>query len=506
MPPRTSPRLLPFRLATIILLAAALLGLLPPASGEEAPETVVRIVQLDEAHLLPTGARPIASAPGAVALAAAAWSPPVRVCSPAPFTMAGLVWRQSGEAVVPTRFSWKGERGGRAKPISDPDEAPDPGSSDDSGLQGTAPVWTDTARCLDVRLRLPARESLSGVRAVFVDTSGNSSEPSFLDRASDILSRAWGFLSAPTRSSTAEALTTQPPIITRAQWNADEKLRRCGPDYAPALEMSHVHHTVNSNAYSRSQADDLIRGIYAYHVEGRKYCDIAYNFLIDRFGRIYEGRYGGIDQPVIGAHAMGFNTGSTGIAALGTFTSQRPPRKVISAYKRLLAWRLDVAHLRPTATTVMTSGGGPTQKFKKGEEVTLPVISGHRDTGLTSCPGGKLYEKLRVIRKAAEARGLPKIWDPLATPNPAPPEATQIQLTAKLSQELSWSVEIYNAAAPTTLFKGFSGRGSEILVTWDRSGDDVLAPPAPPGTYLVYFRASDAGRMAREAVVTLTLA
>jgi hypothetical protein len=269
--------------------------------------------------------------------------------------------------------------------------------------------------------------------------------------------------------------------------------------------MAYVHHTVNSNSYSAEESDDLIRGIYAYHVEGRKYCDIAYNFLIDRFGRIWEGRYGGIDQPVIGAHAAGFNTGSTGIAALGTFTSKAPPRKVVSAYKRLLAWRLDVAHVRPTGWTTMVSGGGSTQKFDKGESVNLPVVSGHRDTGLTACPGGRLYEKLTKMRTGAERRGLPKIWNPAATPNPAPAGTTQIQLGAELSQEMDWTIDIYPASTPTTSFKHFSGRSASVLATWDRTGDDPLAAPAPAGTYQVYFRASNAGLTAREAVVTLTL-
>jgi hypothetical protein len=493
------------RTATTVILTAAFLGLLPPATGQEAPPTVVRIVGLEESRLFPRDVQRPHHAAGSVGVAATAWSRPLRTCSPIPFTMTGLVWEQSGQAPVPTSISWSGVRPGHARLVADPDEGPDLGSPDDSGITGTPPVWTDAARCVRIRLRLPARQSISNARAVFVDTSGASATPSFLDRAGDVLSRAWGMASSPLRSSTAEAITTQPPIITRAQWDADESLRRCGPDYAPALKMAHVHHTVNSNGYSASQADDLIRGIYAYHVQGRKYCDIAYNFLIDRFGRIYEGRYGGIDQPVIGGHAMGFNTGSTGIAALGTFTSEKPPRKVVTAYKRLLAWRLDVAHLRPTGTTVMTSGGGSSQKFEKGEQVTLPIISGHRDTGLTSCPGAKLYGKLAVIRAGAEARGLPKIWDPLATPNPAPAGTTQIQLSATLSQTLTWSIEIANATTPTVVFKRFDGSGTDVLVTWDRTGDDPLAPPAPPGTYLVTFRASAGSLVARDAVVTLTL-
>jgi hypothetical protein len=427
----------------------------------------------------------------------------VRVCSPGGFTMAGLVWRQSGDAPVPAKVAWSGGTTGRARLVADPDEGPDPGSPDDDGMEGTPPVWTGAARCMEVRLRLPGRESLEEIRAVLVDTAGE--EPSFLRRAGDLLAQAWGFAGGPFTASSAQALPQEPPIITRAQWGADEKLRRCGPDYAPALKMAYVHHTVNSNAYSARQADDIIRGIYAYHVKGRRFCDIAYNFLIDRFGRIYEGRFGGMDQPVIGAHAMGFNTASTGVAALGTFTSQNPPKKVITAYKLLLAWRLDVAHLRPTGWATMTSGGGSSTKYDKGKIVSLPVVSGHRDTGLTSCPGARLYSKLQRIRTGAELRGSPKIWDPLVTPNPAPPGTTQIQLGAKLSQEMDWTIEIYSSATPTAVFKSFAGRGPDVLATWDRTGDDPLAPSAPAGVYQVYFRASEAGLTAREAVLTLTL-
>lgn len=497
-----SPRTPLLRVVVTLLISSWVLGLLPPAAGREPPTTVVRTVGLDERTMVPPGARSVARSPSSVALARAAWSPLVRTCSPIAFTMTGLLWRQTGDAEVPVRVSWNGQH---ALLEADPSEGPDPGSPDDSGLQGTPPLWTGPARCLDVRLRLPSGATLSDVRAVFVDTSGRSSSPSFLDRAGDLLADAWGLVRGAFPSSPADAMTVQPPIVTRAAWGADESLRRCGPDYAPALKMAFVHHTVSSNAYDREEADDIIRGIYAYHVKGRKYCDIAYNFLIDRFGQIYEGRYGGIDQPVIGGHAMGFNTASTGIAAIGTFTSQNPPRKVVSAYKRLLAWRLDVAHVRPSGVTVMTSGGGSSQKFERGEEVTLPVISGHRDTGLTECPGGKLYAKLQKIRNGAEVRGLPKIWAPFATPNPAPAGTTQIQLGAKLSQEMDWSIEIYNTTAPTTAFKRFAGRSTDVLVTWDRSGDDLLAPPAPAGTYLVYFRASNAGLIARDAVLTLTL-
>ncbi|MDQ4004929.1 MAG: peptidoglycan recognition protein, partial [Actinomycetota bacterium] len=370
------------------------------------------------------------------------------------------------------------------------------------------PVWTGEARCVHVALRLPAGQAIDDVRAVFLNTSGTATEPGFLDRAGSLLAHAWGMTSEPFRPDPASAATVQPPIITRAGWGANEKMRRCDPDYADAVEMAYVHHTVNSNAYSRSRADDLVRGIYAYHVQGRKFCDIAYNFLIDRFGRIYEGRFGGIDQPVIGAHAMGFNTGSTGVAALGDLSSHRPPKRVIKAFRILLAWRLDVAHVRPTGTARMESGGGPTTKYDKGDEVTLPAVSAHKETGYTSCPG-RLSTKLRIIRRGAQSRGLPKIWDHTASPNPAPPGTTAIRFTATLSQEMDWTIDIYHDLAPASPYRSYSGRSATIDVWWDRKPGtvDPLDPEAvaPPGTYTVSFRASEGSETARDAVLSLTL-
>ena len=90
-----------------------------------------------------------------------------------------------------------------------------------------------------------------------------------------------------------------------------------------------------------------MRGIEVYHVQGNGWNDIGYNFLVDRFGTIYEGRGGGIDRNVIGAHAQGFNTGTVGVALIGNFTAATPTQAQQAALVRLLAWRLDVAHVDP---------------------------------------------------------------------------------------------------------------------------------------------------------------
>lgn len=495
-----------FRALTLGVVAGAVLGLLPPALGRDVPPTVVGRVSLEEASLVPPRSAASLRPGGTIRVGRSAWSPRRIVCAPITFTTVGVVWRQDGGQEIPARMAVgaPGRFGASIEIEGEPAEGPDPGTQDDAGLQGTPPVWTGEARCIRLRLRIPADDAVGDVRVVFVNTSGTAEPPSLLDRASDALARAWGMATEPFTIQPAEAAAAQPTIISRSGWGAKEKLRRCGPDYAEdGVKMAYVHHTVNSNSYSPSRSDDLIRGIYAYHVQGRNFCDIAYNFLIDRFGRIFEGRFGGIDQPVIGAHAMGFNTGSTGVAALGTFTSTKAPARMLRAFKRLLAWRLDVAHVRPTGKAVMVSAGGSAQKFKKGQEVTLPAISGHRHTGYTTCPGNFLFRKLGPIRRAAEKRGLPKIWNPARSAEAISLwQAQSVQLTATLSTTMAWSLIITDALGGTV--RDFSGSGSVVDVTWDGKRHDGVA--VAPGAYNVTIRAQvPGGGTAREAALTVVV-
>ncbi len=138
-----------------------------------------------------------------------------------------------------------------------------------------------------------------------------------------------------------------------------------------------------------------MRGIQLYHVKGNGWNDIGYNFLVDRFGKVFEGRYGGIERNVVGAHAEGFNTGSVGVAVLGEYSSLAVAAKAREALARVLAWRLDLAHVDPASTLSFVSGGNA--RFAPGLPVFLRAVSGHRDTGFTDCPGTALYGLLTGI-------------------------------------------------------------------------------------------------------------
>ncbi|WP_210650437.1 FG-GAP-like repeat-containing protein [Nocardioides sp. SYSU D00065] len=196
-------------------------------------------------------------------------------------------------------------------------------------------------------------------------------------------------LQAATTSAAAKRAVAQPTIFSRAQWGADEGIRDKGSLRYGSISAGFVHHTVNANEYSEAQVPAIIRSIYAYHVKSRGWSDIGYNFLVDRFGRIWEGRYGGIDKPVVGAHTLNYNDYSFAMSAIGNFDVVQPPDVMLRAYGQLFAWKLSLHGVNPASTS---------QKVGRG---TFAAINGHRDAGSTACPGKYLYAQLPLIRTYA---------------------------------------------------------------------------------------------------------
>jgi len=251
----------------------------------------------------------------------------------------------------------------------------------------------------------------------------------------------------------------EPPIILRLSWGADESIRRAGPRYADAVHFAIVHHTAGSNNYTRAQSAAIVRGIQIYHVKGNGWDDIGYNFLVDKYGQVFEGRYGGMDRPVIGAQALGFNTGSVGVSVIGDYRSTQISAAAKASLEQLLAWRLDVAHVDPLSTVSRISGGSP--KFPRGVPVLVRAISGHRDVNFTDCPGNALYAELPQIAKDVAALGGPKIYAPAV----AHPGESQVRFTARLSVAQPWTVTVFGSSG-TQVAQG-SGTGTSVDWTWD---------------------------------------
>jgi uncharacterized protein with LGFP repeats len=194
----------------------------------------------------------------------------------------------------------------------------------------------------------------------------------------------------------------QPPnIITRAQWGADESLRCGDPHYNATVRAAVVHHTAGSNDYSPQDSAAIVRSIYEYHARTLGWCDIAYNALVDKYGQVFEGRFGGLDKPVQGSHTGGFNTDTWGVAMMGNFDAVPPTPIQLRTTARLIGWRLGLDHVDPLSTVVLTSAGGSFTHFPAGATPTLPTIFTHRDVGNTDCPGNAAYAAMPALRDIA---------------------------------------------------------------------------------------------------------
>ncbi|MFC5959871.1 peptidoglycan recognition protein [Streptomyces pratens] len=195
-----------------------------------------------------------------------------------------------------------------------------------------------------------------------------------------------------------------PPITDRAAWGADESISPEEPGYLPGgrVKAVVVHHTAESNDYTCAQGPAVVRGIYAYHVKQLGWKDLGYNFLVDKCGTVYEGRKGGTDRPVMGAHAYGFNAETTGISVLGTYTSTDPSTAAMTSVARIAAWKLGQYGVDPTGTATLTAGDSGRSYYgktwAKGAQLSLPAIHGHRDGYNTQCPGDAFYNKLATVR------------------------------------------------------------------------------------------------------------
>ncbi|MFG2197040.1 peptidoglycan recognition protein [Streptomyces sp. NPDC048639] len=191
----------------------------------------------------------------------------------------------------------------------------------------------------------------------------------------------------------------RPGIVTRAGWGADEKLREREFLYTKTVKAAFVHHSATGNNYTCKQVPALLRSIYRFHVKSSGWRDFGYNFVVDKCGTIYEGRAGGVARPVMGAHTLGFNTDTMGIAVLGTYSKSNPPAAAVSGVAKLTAWKLGLFGANPRGKVTLVSGGS--NKYKKGARVSMNVISGHRDGFVTECPGALLYGKLGSTRSSS---------------------------------------------------------------------------------------------------------
>jgi uncharacterized protein with LGFP repeats len=251
---------------------------------------------------------------------------------------------------------------------------------------GTDPVWVGDRTQVEVRATRGGAPVTDGLALQRIDPGSSPNDAAIGARARE-------------RDSSARAgAPPAPAYVTRAQWGADPKLMTWPPQYAPTTRAVTIHHTAESNDYTPEQSAAIVRGIYAYHSVRNGWGDIGYNALVDKYGTIFEGRAGGMDRPVVAAHAGGFNQETFGIAMMGTLTDTPPTPAELTSVERLAAWKLGGMYRDPSQKISLTSAGGGTSKYAKGQTATVDALFAHRDVGNTECPGNAGYAAMDTIR------------------------------------------------------------------------------------------------------------
>jgi len=328
---------------------------------------------------------PIASAAGA------GWRTTRVLTAPRRFDLIGLRWARGSRAEAQVRARRRGGRwtGWAALHVMG-DHGPDGGRA----IAGTDPAFVGAADEFQLRLRGNPR----ALRARFVRALPAATVARRVSRRLRLRAGA----SARPRQVAGPSVR----VITRTEWGGDSVPPRAPAEYG-TVECAFVHHTVTTNDYTPEDSAGIVLGIARYHRDSNGWNDLGYNFLVDKYGQVFEGRAGGIDAPVIGAQAQGYNSVSTGVAVLGTHTSLSATEPTLEALARLIGWKLTLHGVPVQGQVTVTSAGGASNRYRAGTPVTLERISGHRDGDSTSCPGELLYGQLADLRLRAARYATP---------------------------------------------------------------------------------------------------
>ncbi|MDY3128199.1 MAG: N-acetylmuramoyl-L-alanine amidase [Corynebacterium sp.] len=263
-----------------------------------------------------------------------------------------------------------------------------------------------------------------------------------------------------------------PPVVSRAGWGAKESQRCSSPTYDSAVRALTLHHTAGSNNYQQKDAIAQVRGIYQYHAATLGWCDIGYNVLVDKFGTIYEGRFGGLDRAVQGAHVGGFNSGTWGISMMGNYETAQPSQAMLNSVTSIAAWKAAISGFDPAGHANLTSGGFKGSRFAAGTVANVPAFHGHADLHFTQCPGKYTISRWPEIRNATKQK-----YDQIVAGNPG--------ITQRPSQPRTLEAPVAPAPAPgpTRTIPADTTAGDPLVLSSEQ-GDATSSNASQLGTIL----------------------
>lgn len=471
----------------------------PDPSGVRAQVRTIALTEIDPAGLAtsPAGSTPVPvageehahAAPSGLRLKPAAAMPATAT------EEFGLVGITAAEPFEPgTKIVMRVRQGGAWLPWMEvpvsADHLPDPETDEGQRARfSTEPVVASAADGVQVRVDTPTGQMPQDAQLKLIDSP---------ERPEDGALGSAGVAAPSARSGVGK-----PTIITRAQWGADESLRRGSTQYSDTIKVAFVHHVVSTNDYTPAQAAQQMRNIYSWFTEGIQVNDFGYNFMVDRFGRLYEGRAGGVDKAVIGAHTSGFNSETFAVSFLGNADTLNPAQKakekILDAISDLIAWKFDLFNVNPLGKSTLTSAGpgpgqGTTSMYWPGERVTIETLTGHGNIGSTSCPGEFLRPTLPHLRLAVSARQGRNFYPPTISGDKTPwGSGKSMTLTPKSNGPMDAVLTVSNACGDVVrTMRASTDVAANVPFSWDLRDDK--GKQLPPGVYTFDVTASSNGK------------
>jgi hypothetical protein len=436
-----------------------------------------------------------------------------------PFSVVGLTW--VGTLPSDTTFKARVRESGKWSTWHELHFSDDHGVDIDSlegneSRSGTDPLMTALADSIEVIMTNSSGTSPNDWKLELIGSPETTQDRALL---ADVRGLSLPY-TGPPAVTPAGVIVARPNIVSRAQWGANETWRDPVPNMGTKIVAGFVHHTASTNNYTPEQAPAQMRALYAYYTKSLKYADMAYNFLVDQYGTVYEGRnactFGDVKPcdgptlPVIGAHTAGLNPNTFAISAIGNYDTKAPvnPGALTESIASLMAWKMAPYGLNPKANASMVSSDkSGRSKFSNGVTAVTPVISGHRDVGKTVCPGRHLYPYLDQIRDRAAEILAPKISNVSVEPKFVNQDATgNVNVKATIPAKANWTVEVLNETDGHVVnsITGTQVKTGPIKFAWNKR--DQTGETLPTGRYLVSIKATVGQSVLPSSSTPITLA
>ena len=437
------------------------------------------------------------------------------------FSLVGVTWqgKLAQEATFEVKVHDKSGWSAWQKLSYSPEHGPDASATEEKyARSGTDPLITAESDGIEVQVISSARSLPKNLKISLIDSATTTEDANTFLAAKKSVDVKRNLGSVITKSG---AVVNRPNIVTRAQWGADESWRDPSPRISNKIIAGFIHHTATTNSYNPEDGPAQMRSLYAYFTKSLKYADMGYNFLVDRYGVVYEGRAGctptagpscdGPSKAVIGAHTAGMNDNTFAISAIGNFqigsidaSTERLMTKAISG---LMAWKIAPYSLDPAALVrIPSTDTSGLSKYRNGTVATVQVISGHRDVGRTVCPGKYLYTFIPEIRSQIAALLGGKIQNVSVSPLQQPAnDPNPISLKAVIPVSSTWTVTVMDAESGEVVYveSGIQKDKSSFAYDWEHT--DTSGHLIPAGNYAVSLSATVADQQLPTDTTMITL-